>query len=650
MKTNILRAVAVAMGFTLCTSATAQDGTYQAPAKWTTFHNNTHTYQKSGVYQPVSTGRVFTVGTGDSLIEELPAPHGQAAAGVAPTLPPARGVPQYQPQPVKTEIYSSPMYGNSQGSGTVQGQMLQGQMHQGHVHQGQIQQGAIQSQVQPHVHSIPAQPQVVQAPVAVQNAPLTQVMPSPSISGEFLQAASAPWEYSAPVTTVASPGVIAAPRISPFFVGGSLLFFQFEDNDNRQLIVRDIDASPVLKLQDIAPDTQTGFDISAGTYLANGLYGLGVTYLHFNPDEQKVLSTAPTPGDFRASIPAFFGLEIDPGLGGVVPPSVYDYYDGAAELRTRRDISVQGIEVNLFSFGIMGARRVGSGGGFGGGFGGGGFGGGGFGGGGFGGGGFGGGGFGGGGFGGGGYAGGGYAGGHGGGFGSRLGCGAGRAGGGACGSGGACGDPCGNSCAPCYAPRKFFGGAGGPLARACSGRVQVVTSHGFRWFQFQDEFEFAADINAVPGFQANDLYYNLDTENNLFGYQFGGRLNYCLSNRLLFGIGGKAGIYGNSARFRQRVGTQNGLAYILGLPTQLIHTEKKDSTLASLGEIDLGLGYRLNNAFTVTGGYRLIGVSGVVSTTGSIATEFASVESSATLAANDSFLLHGAYVGLNYNW
>ena len=193
-----------------------------------------------------------------------------------------------------------------------------------------------------------------------------------------------------------------------------------------------------------------------------------------------------------------------------------------------------------------------------------------------------------------------------------------------------------------------YGGAGGALTRGGS-RVQVATSHGFRWFQLEDSLEIAGNINAIDGYQADDLFYNVNVENNLFGYQFGGRLTYALTNRLLFNIGGKFGLYGNDVDYRQRLGTQTVLAYTAGT-VEDIESHESDTVFSTLGELDLGLGYRFSNAWTVTGGYRVISACGVSTAPGQIAGDYSTLASSAAIRADDCITLHGGYVGLQYNW
>ncbi len=344
-----------------------------------------------------------------------------------------------------------------------------------------------------------------------------------------------------------------------------------EDNCNRNLIVDDATGASLLGTSAVDPNASTGFDIYMGRYLNGNRYGLGVGYMLWNPGAQQSLNIPAVAGDYLAPIPAWNGISIDPGTG---VDTVYNHFDGAAGIRVRRDLLFQGIEVNLSSFGIMGAQRAA-----------------------------------------------------------------------ACGSGSIFGGKfgCGNGC-------KGYGGACGPLIRSCDGCVQVVTSHGFRWFQVKDEFEMAANIDGTAGYQANDLYNNVETENNLYGYQFGGRLIYCLNCRWNLSIGGKVGLYGNHIDYRNRIGTETVDAYRTGVATDLVNFNDSDTSLSTLSELDLGLGYRISNAWTVRGGYRMMGLTGIATAANQFASDSTSIASMSSINSCDSILLHGGYAGLEFNW
>jgi len=366
-------------------------------------------------------------------------------------------------------------------------------------------------------------------------------------------------------------GTVAGGGLYPWFGGANLLFMSLANNSNRTLIFDDATATPQLTTRSVAPGVATGFDVNVGRYLGDGCYGIGVGYFLLDPSREQAAVMPGMTGDFRAAMPGWNNVLINPAGGGLGVDTVYNYFDlaggNATDFRATRDIRFQGIEVNLFNFGLMGARRIGT-------------------------------------------------------------------------------ADCGK-----FIPDGYrFANANGAVARPGSGRFQVVNSHGFRWFQLEDLFELAADIDGMAGYQANDLYYNVDTENNLFGYQFGSRVSYCLTNRLNLGIGGRLGVYGNHVEVRQRLGTQNNLAYLTAGGVDDVMTSSSDTVMSALGELDLGLGYRINRAWSIQGGYRMLGVTGVATAPGSIANDYSSLAAIGAVHANDSIFLHGGYVGLAFNW
>ncbi len=180
----------------------------------------------------------------------------------------------------------------------------------------------------------------------------------------------------------------------------------------------------------------------------------------------------------------------------------------------------------------------------------------------------------------------------------------------------------------------------------------MATPHGFRWFQLQDELEVVGDVDGTAGYGASDLYYMSDVENNLYGYQFGARLSYCLGCRMMVNVGGKVGIYGNDASYSHRITTDTVMAYTnsQGAGAGDVCTDYSDVSLAGLGELDLGLGYRLSSCWTITGGYRFLAVSGVATAFGQMPAQYTTAATAGAVRADDSLIMHGAYLGLDYNW
>ncbi len=400
----------------------------------------------------------------------------------------------------------------------------------------------------------------------------------------YAEAMNAPWsdcEDTGPCTS----GYTNAPArrpLSPWFASSEILFWNMANPSYRRFIIQDgAPANTHLSSNHVAPDNTTGYNVSAGRYFDCGRYGVAFSYFNFDPDSEQAIARTPVAGDYYSAMPHWNQVSIDrDGAGPGAPDTVYNIYDNAAAFRATRDVDIQGLELNLFCFGIGGARRITP----------------------------------------------------------------------ACGSGLGCG-PLGRlRNALCLNSCNGYTTSPGSLERPCDGCLQIVNSHGFRWFQFKDQLELAS-TDAYDGYVGpTDMFYCSQATNNLYGYQFGSRLLYCLGPRLSGIAGGKAGLYGNDVSVEQKLGTMSTDAYVTTDNTQRINTHDRDVVLAGLGEVELGLGYRINNAWTFSGGYRMLYATGVATSIGSIANEYYSLGSSSRAYADEYVLLHGAYFGTAFNW
>ena len=378
----------------------------------------------------------------------------------------------------------------------------------------------------------------------------------------------------------ASGSLGVRPQLYPWFASANVLFLNLE-NSRGNRVFRNYDWKTSL----VDPGRSVGFDTQIGRYMGCGRYGLAARYFGWNPGREEVIREIPVATPADSSMPSYDEISFNDGTG---QNTMSEHIDGragagtgnagvaantraAARTRLRRDLNFNSVELNLFSFGLMGAGRV-----------------------------------------------------------AYAGC-----------------DP--SLMAQRHGGRYGFGGAIGPLTRSNSPRVRVATSHGFRWFQAEDEFEYAYNVDNQPGYGDNDLYDNFRVENNLYGYQFGAFLTYCLGNRLNLNVGGKFGLYANDVSVDHRIGSVYDTAYLSTDNSNRIDDHANDTVLASLGELDLGLGYRIQQrAWTINGGYRLLGLSGVANAVDS----YPAYDDPAHLYvdADNSYLIHGAYTGLAFNW
>ena len=190
---------------------------------------------------------------------------------------------------------------------------------------------------------------------------------------------------------------------------------------------------------------------------------------------------------------------------------------------------------------------------------------------------------------------------------------------------------------------------GGP----CGPRLGAGWTMGVRYFQFNDDFRFYSDNldNTFDG-SVNEMQYAVNTRNRLIGFQLGGGLNYRVLNCFsLYGIG-KAGIYGNHASVSQAVYGSAGDATVnVGPYTGSAYRFTSTSdTLAFLGQLDMGGRYQMSKCWSIDGGYRMVGVTGLALSDGQIPANFAYLPDAQRVHAGDCMILHGGYVGATFCW
>lgn len=205
--------------------------------------------------------------------------------------------------------------------------------------------------------------------------------------------------------------------------------------------------------------------------------------------------------------------------------------------------------------------------------------------------------------------------------------------------GAGCGD-C-NGCIPC--------GSCGPR------RWQFGWLGGLRYFQFNEALLLETDfddesLNGTDDF--DELAYAVNTNNTLLGFQFGGQGSWYIHPRFSVYGGGRFGVFNNYVRSTQYLSGDAGDAFIndgafAGDPYRFTAAE---NVLACVGQLDLGLRYQLGRHWSITGGYRVVGISGVATAPDQIPDNFADSRYVEDISAEDSVILHGSYLGAQFAW
>ena len=174
---------------------------------------------------------------------------------------------------------------------------------------------------------------------------------------------------------------------------------------------------------------------------------------------------------------------------------------------------------------------------------------------------------------------------------------------------------------------------------------------GLRYFRFDDYLEFSASESgmSMPYIYDDErqLDHEIDIENNLYGVQLNGAIDYQLSCRLKFRAASKFGVYGNHVSQHQRI--SNTLGYFTYDGNDYNFWSNK-TDLAFIGELDLGLNYQINCCWNVSIGYRGVAAAGVALAPNQLPQDVRDLSDVRYIETNNSLLLHGGYAGFECNF
>ncbi len=174
---------------------------------------------------------------------------------------------------------------------------------------------------------------------------------------------------------------------------------------------------------------------------------------------------------------------------------------------------------------------------------------------------------------------------------------------------------------------------------------------GFRWFRFDESFRYATyTANAAYPPQ---LFYDTRVNNNLYGFQVGGRTERCLCKGWGLQFDSKVGIFGNHLDHQQSISDGNGTFAVINSgpyagQDYAFSSNKNDFSM--MGQIDLGLYYQFSSCWRAVGGYQLLGISGVGLAPDQIPYNFTDSRDIQRIKSNGSLILHGAYFGVEHSF
>ncbi len=158
---------------------------------------------------------------------------------------------------------------------------------------------------------------------------------------------------------------------------------------------------------------------------------------------------------------------------------------------------------------------------------------------------------------------------------------------------------------------------------------------GFRFVRLSENY----DLNSLDG--SSEDNYNVDSENNLFGAQLGGRWRECCG-RFYWELTGKAGVFGNDSNQSQFLTDLDG-------SQSLRNFTSYESCVAFVGDINLSVGFRLNRVWAARCGYNVLWIDQVALAADQLDFNLGPT-AGRNIATDGSVFLHGINVGLEGRW
>lgn len=181
---------------------------------------------------------------------------------------------------------------------------------------------------------------------------------------------------------------------------------------------------------------------------------------------------------------------------------------------------------------------------------------------------------------------------------------------------------------------------------APSRRVNLMWLAGFRFFQVED----VLTLTSFPGGGApGQLDLGVATNNNLYGAQVGAKFDWRFLPPLRFTAVPKFMIAGNSITNTTTLENASGTqaTFASGAPVSVHSTL---GVFSWLGSVDTGLAWDVTDRWSLSMGYRVVGVGNIAQADGQWPTLITNASSLPGLTAGSSTIIHGGFAGFEGRW
>jgi hypothetical protein len=170
--------------------------------------------------------------------------------------------------------------------------------------------------------------------------------------------------------------------------------------------------------------------------------------------------------------------------------------------------------------------------------------------------------------------------------------------------------------------------------------VNLMWLAGFRFFQLEDVLT-ASTSSATAG---SPLDFGVATNNNLYGGQVGAKFDWRFANRLRFNAVPKFMVAGNSITNTSTLGTAAGTPAVFTASGSPVNVHSTLGVFSWLGSVDTGVAWDVTDRWSLSIGYRVVGVGNIAQADGQWPTLITN-ESLSGIAAGSSTIIHGGFAG-----
>ncbi|MFM8890939.1 MAG: BBP7 family outer membrane beta-barrel protein [Planctomycetia bacterium] len=177
--------------------------------------------------------------------------------------------------------------------------------------------------------------------------------------------------------------------------------------------------------------------------------------------------------------------------------------------------------------------------------------------------------------------------------------------------------------------------------------VNLMWLAGFRFFELEDVLTLTSfPSGGTPG----TLDLGVATNNNLYGGQVGAKFDWKFLPRLRFSTVPKFLLAGNAITNTTTLATGGGAQAVFVPSNTPVNVHSTLGVFSWLGSVDAGLAWDVTDRWSLSMGYRVVGVGNIAQADGQWPPIINTPASISGIDAGSSTILHGGFAGFEGRW